>query len=129
MSNTKYFTIYWLSDGRKEHISGKDVIDAFKKAGIGPGAFQVIDFYMDGLDFTRVWNTIEKRWVIADAPEKVNLFEMVVMGLKFEKFHLYHMARTIMEMGIDFDVDLLSDAQTFDVKVSDLEKIWNLKFD
>lgn len=40
----KMFILHWL-DGSKEKVSGINIADACRKAGIGAGAVQAIDYY------------------------------------------------------------------------------------
>ena len=40
----KKYKLYWL-DGKTEIIEGYNVVDAFKRAGIGRGALSVLDYY------------------------------------------------------------------------------------
>jgi len=43
------FTLYWL-DGKREVVSGKDIKEAYTKAGLGGGALGALDFYAVGDD-------------------------------------------------------------------------------
>lgn len=38
------YRLHWLGE-RVEYIYGHDATDAFNRAGIGPGALQVLDYY------------------------------------------------------------------------------------
>ena len=40
----KRFKLYWL-DGKTEVVSGRNIDDAFNKAGYGAGALRALDYY------------------------------------------------------------------------------------
>lgn len=47
------FILFWL-DGKKEVIKGKDIADAFSRAGYGGGALRALDFY-DSAENEGLW--------------------------------------------------------------------------
>jgi hypothetical protein len=123
--NTRYWTVYWV-DGRKQHIVGDTISDAFNAAGIGQGALRVVDFYTPGLDQAYGWNATEKKWLQITPATYTNLTEMTVMGQKFLDFHLHFLTGALSKEKIYFDQQQNG---SFIVMSQDLEKIWNLKFD
>lgn len=40
----KKFKLYWL-DGKTEIVAGRDIADAFSRAGYGAGAVRALDYY------------------------------------------------------------------------------------
>lgn len=40
----KQFRLHWL-DGKKQIVTGRDITDAFTKAGYGAGAIAALDWY------------------------------------------------------------------------------------
>lgn len=55
----KTFYIYWR-DGRKQQVVGRDIADAFSKAGYGGGAINAVDFY-SSFD-THEWDAEKRTW-------------------------------------------------------------------
>ena len=60
--NLEYFTLYW-QHGERNIIKGRDIEDAFTKAGYGAGAVPAIDWYDEGVSNTHYWNKDTKEWV------------------------------------------------------------------
>lgn len=71
VDENKTFFIYWR-DGRKQQVVGRDIADAFTRAGYGGGAINAVDFYKQGVD-NYEWNAEKKTWVstepVMDFPE------------------------------------------------------------
>ena len=42
----KTFILYWL-DGKVSEVKGKDISDAFTRAGYGMGALSALDYYKE----------------------------------------------------------------------------------
>jgi hypothetical protein len=122
--NTRYWTIYWL-DGRKQHIVGDTITDAFNAAGIMSCAISIVDFYTPGLNQAYGWNIAEEKWIAATPATYINLLEMTVMGQRFLYFHVNSLKKEFQEKGIFFDHQ--NDFSCI-VKTADLETIWNYKF-
>lgn len=57
----KFFTIYWLG-GNRSVVNGKDIADAFSRAGYGGGAVNAIDWYDEGVSETHFYNKQERQW-------------------------------------------------------------------
>jgi hypothetical protein len=57
----KLYTFYWL-DGRREVLTGKSPIDAYRRAGYGNGARSSLDFTMNGDDNSYYWDDQDKKW-------------------------------------------------------------------
>lgn len=56
-----YFTLYWLG-GSRNVIKGKDIADAFTKAGYGGGAVNALDWYDNGISETHWYDKEAKEW-------------------------------------------------------------------
>lgn len=61
----KQFTFYWL-DGTREVLNGKDVTNAFVKAGYSAGAMRALDFTCNGDNEDYEW--VNGKWI-----KKVNI--------------------------------------------------------
>ena len=120
----QYFTVYW-KDGNKQYIRGETAQGAFQVAGIGRGALRAVDFYNEGLCQGYCWSTLEHHWVKASPSEYINLFQMVVMGVRFQSFHINFIGPVLKEKGIFFYHQ--NDTSCI-VRTADLEKIWDVKF-
>ena len=61
--NDPAFTLYWLT-GDKEIVYGRDIAEAFTKAGYSSGALRALDFYSSG-DTTDqyTWDKDARKWV------------------------------------------------------------------
>ena len=90
----KLFTLYWL-DGKREVIVGKDIANAFARAGYGGGAPAALDWYDTGVTDTHAYSHAEKTWIIrpkrvrcsdleALTPESIALELSKALGLDFE---------------------------------------------
>lgn len=55
------FTLYWR-DGKRNVFAGRDIADAFRRAGYGGGAIRALDFYATGDDDKYIWNASTKEW-------------------------------------------------------------------
>ncbi len=44
MTEIKKFKIHWLGNSKPEEISGKDMADAFTRAGYSAGAVRAVDW-------------------------------------------------------------------------------------
>lgn len=55
------FTLYWRT-GKRDVFAGRNISDAFRRAGYGGGAIRALDFYADGDDDKYAWNTVTKEW-------------------------------------------------------------------
>jgi len=60
VNENKTFYIYWR-DGKKQKMQGRDIADAFSKAGFGGGAINAVDFYKEGVD-NYEWNKETHNW-------------------------------------------------------------------
>ena len=58
----KKFTLYW-TDGKREVICGKTISDAFRAAGYGQSALNVLDWYDAGDTDTHSWDSQLSIWV------------------------------------------------------------------
>jgi len=64
------FTLFWL-DGHKETVTGKDIHEAVKLAGINSGALNAMDFWTYGKDTSYRWDALNRRWTLyADTSTK-----------------------------------------------------------
>ena len=60
VDENKTFYIYWR-DGKKQKMQGRDIADAFARAGFGGGAINAVDFYKEGVD-NYEWNKETRNW-------------------------------------------------------------------
>ncbi len=56
------FTVFWRH-GRRDVFEGRDIADAFSRAGYGGGAIRVVDFYANGDDKSYTWDEAKHDWV------------------------------------------------------------------
>jgi hypothetical protein len=90
----KLFTLFWL-DGKREVVVGKDIANAFSRAGYGGGARAALDWYDGGATDTHVYSHAEKTWMArpkrvqcsdmeALSPQSITLELSKALGLDFE---------------------------------------------
>ena len=64
MGSMNKYIIYWRS-GESQLVEGRDIADAFTRAGYGAGALRAVDFYdatTNGKP-TYQWDKASRKWV------------------------------------------------------------------
>jgi hypothetical protein len=69
---TKKFTLYWLT-GKKEVITGNNLLDACMKAGYSNGTIKALDFYSKDENNDYLWNKVTRNWDMTEEA-KTRLF-------------------------------------------------------
>jgi hypothetical protein len=68
----KKFTLYWLT-GKREVITGNNLLDACMKEGYGNGAMRALDFHSEGENNDYSWNKTTRNWDMTEEA-KLRLF-------------------------------------------------------